>query len=262
MALRKIMLMGTISYSPSSGVIITGGASGIGAATMHALAAAGRPVAAWDIDAGKAAAVAAEVHDAYGVAALGVGLDVTDFVAYGAAIEATRASLGSIGGLVHSAGIVGAGRIDSFDEAVWHLTIATHLNAAALLVRDLTPDLVENPGSAVVLVASIAAIAAFDANPAYCAAKAAMFGLARSAAAGLGPQGVRINCVCPGFIETPMMAGSLVAGTAQFEDRAALRRMGQPSDLATAIRFLLSDDASFVTGTQLVVDGGVVSQVW
>ncbi len=254
--------MGTISYGPLSGVIITGGASGIGAATMHSLAAAGRPVAAWDLDGGKAAAVAAEVHDAYGVAALGVGVDVTDFAAYAAAIDATRASLGSIGGLVHGAGIVGAGPIDSFDEAVWHLTIATHLSAAALLVRDLASDLVVNPGSSVVLVASIAAIAGFDANPAYCAAKAAMFGLARSAAARLGPQGVRINCVCPGFIDTPMMAGPLGAGTTRFEERAALRRMGQPSDLATAIRFLLSDDASFVTGTQLVVDGGVVSQVW
>jgi NAD(P)-dependent dehydrogenase (short-subunit alcohol dehydrogenase family) len=255
--------MSSITYSPTTGVVITGGASGIGAATMHALAEAGRPVAAWDLDGDRARRVAAEVAAAYGVATLGVGIDVTDHAAYVSAIRDTRSALGSIGGLVHGAGIVGAGPIDQFDDAVWNLAIATHLTAAAVLIRELSGDLTANPGSAVVFVASMAAIVGFDANPAYCAAKSGMLGLARSATARLGPQGVRVNSVCPGFIDTPMMAPSLgAAGTERFVGRAPLRRIGQPRDIATGIRFLLSDDASFVSGTELVVDGGVVATAW
>ena len=255
--------MSSIAHSPSTGVIITGGASGIGASTMHALAEAGRPVAAWDLNGDRAVAVAAEVQAKYGVAAIGIGIDVTDHSAFVSAVRDTRAALGTIGGLVHGAGIVGAGPIDSFDDAVWNLALATHLTAAAVLIRELSSDLTANPGSAVVLVASMAAIVGFDANPAYCAAKSGMLGLARSATARLGPLGVRINCVCPGFIDTPMMAPSLdAAGLERFASRAPLRRIGQPSDIATGIRFLLSDDASFVSGTELVVDGGVLATTW
>jgi NAD(P)-dependent dehydrogenase (short-subunit alcohol dehydrogenase family) len=255
--------MRSITCSPSTGVVITGGASGIGAATMHALAEAGRPVAAWDLDGDRARDVAADVAARYGVASLGVGIDVTDHASFASAIRDTRSALGSIGGLVHGAGIVGAGPVDQFDDAVWNLALATHLTAAAVLIRELSADLTANPGSAVVLVASMAAIVGFDANPAYCAAKSGMLGLARSATARLGPQGVRVNSVCPGFIDTPMMAPSLgAAGTDRFAGRAPLRRIGLPRDIATGIRFLLSDDASFVSGTELVIDGGVVATAW
>ncbi len=250
-------MTGSIPYAPLTGVIITGGGSGIGAATMHALAEAGRPVAAWDLNGDNAARVAEEVRQKHGVAAIGLALDVTDAAAYAAAIDATRDALGTLGGLVHSAGIPGVSTIDELDERVWSLTLATHLTAAALLVCDLTPDLRRNPGSAVVFIASIAAVVGFDANPAYCAAKSGLLGLARSTAARLGEQGIRANSVCPGFIDTPMMANSRSAGADRFANRAPLRRVGQPDDIAGAVRYLLSDDSSFVTGAELVVDGGV-----
>jgi NAD(P)-dependent dehydrogenase (short-subunit alcohol dehydrogenase family) len=252
-----------VAATPTTGVVVTGGASGIGAATMHALAAAGRPVAAWDLDHAKAQSVAAEVAAAHGVAAIGLGLDVTDRAAYAEAIATTRLALGSIGGLVHGAGISGVGPIEVLTDEVWDLTLATHLTAAAALLRELVPDLRSHHGSAAVLVASIGARIGFDANPAYCAAKTGMLGLARSSAARLGAEGIRVNCVCPGFIDTPMMAPSMrAAGADRFADRAPLKRVGRPDDIAKAIRFLMSDEASFITGTDLVVDGGVVATTW
>jgi NAD(P)-dependent dehydrogenase (short-subunit alcohol dehydrogenase family) len=255
-------MTGSIPYAPLSGVIITGGGSGIGAATMHALAEAGRPVAAWDLNGDNATRVADEVRQKYGVAAIGIALDVTDTASFAPAIAGTRAALGTIGGLVHCAGIPGVSTIDELDESVWALTLSTHLTAAALLVRDLTPDLKANPGSATVFIASIAAIVGFDANPAYCAAKSGLLGLARSTAARLGPHGIRANSVCPGFIDTPMMARSLQSGSDRFATRSPLQRVGQPDDIATAVRFLLSDDASFITGAEIVVDGGVTRTVF
>lgn len=255
-------MTGSISYAPLTGVIVTGGGSGIGAATMYALAEAGRPVAAWDLNGDNAKRVADEVQQKYGVAALGLALDVTDTASFAPAIATTREALGSIGGLVHCAGIPGASTIDELDESVWALTLSTHLTSAALLIRDLTPDLKANPGSATVFIASIAAIVGFDANPAYCAAKSGLLGLARSTAARLGESGIRANSVCPGFIDTPMMARSLQSGPDRFATRSPLRRIGRPDDIATAVRFLLSDDASFITGAEIVVDGGVTRTVF
>jgi NAD(P)-dependent dehydrogenase (short-subunit alcohol dehydrogenase family) len=176
------------------------------------------------------------------------------------ALARSRAIMGTIGGLVHAAGIVGGGPIDRLDESMWDAVVAVHLSAAALLVRAVVPDLEAESGSAVVFIASIEALIANEAVPAYCAAKAGMLGLARSSAARLGPRGVRVNAVCPGFIDTPMLQPELERGPgarARYEARAPLRRLGRPEDVASAVRFLLSDDAAYITAAELVVDGGV-----
>jgi NAD(P)-dependent dehydrogenase (short-subunit alcohol dehydrogenase family) len=203
--------------------------------------------------------VADEAAERFGVASVGIGLDVRDFGAYGAAIEQTRSALGSIGGLVHGAGIPGPSPIDELDESVWDATLAIHLKAAALLIRDLSADLKANPGSAVVLIASIEGVIAHEAIPAYCSAKAGLLGLSRSSAARLGVHGVRVNAVCPGFVMTPMFAPAVAAPAAltAFENRIPLRRLGVPEDIANTIRFLLSDQAAYITAAEIVVDGGV-----
>jgi NAD(P)-dependent dehydrogenase (short-subunit alcohol dehydrogenase family) len=162
--------------------------------------------------------------------------------------------------MVHAAGIVGGTPIDVLDEPAWDAVLAVNLRAAALLIRALVSDLVAEPASAVVLIASIEALISNERIPAYSAAKAGMLGLARSSAARLGPQGVRVNSVCPGFIDTPMLQPALErepSARAIYERRVPLRRLGRPEDIARAVRFLLSDDAAYITAAELVVDGGV-----
>ena len=251
--------MGTITLTPDTGVVITGAGSGIGRASAEALAEAGRPVALWDIDGDKAKHAADDIAKRHGVPTIGVALDVCDTPAFGAAIEASRNALGTIGGLVHAAGIVGPGPVDALDESVWDTTLGTHLRAGALLIRDLTPDLTANPGSAIVLIASIEAIVAHEAIVSYCSAKAGMLGLVRSTAARLGKQGVRANALCPGFIDTPMFAPSVQAPGAReaYDQRIPLGRLGVPEDIGRTVRFLLSDDAAYITAAEIVVDGGV-----
>jgi NAD(P)-dependent dehydrogenase (short-subunit alcohol dehydrogenase family) len=251
--------MTSTTATPTTGVVITGGASGIGRATAHAVAAVGRPVAIWDVNGDAAEDAAKEVAGEHAVASIGIGLDVSEHRRFGDAIASSRDTMGSIGGLVHAAGITGVSPVDSLDEDVWDATLAIHLTAAAVLMRDLTPDLLANPGSAVVLVSSIEAIHGHGAIPAYCAAKAGMLGLVHSSTDLLAPRGVRVNAVCPGFIETPMLAPMLAAPGVReaYDTRIPMKRLGQPDDIAKAVRFLLSDDASYVTGHELVVDGGV-----
>lgn len=245
---------------PGTGVIVTGGASGIGLACAAALAAVGRGVALWDINGDKARAEADALARQTGVAAIGVAIDLTDLSAYPAAINASRAALGSLGGLVHAAGVVDTGSLDGLDEDVWAAGINTHLRPLAMLAKALLPDFKANPGSALVGIASINATLGHMANPVYSAAKGGMLAMIRSLADRLAQDGIRINAVSPGQILTPMLQATVDAlpkGT--FERRILLERLGDPAEVARAVRFLLSDEASYVTAAELVVDGGNIS---
>lgn len=246
--------------SPATGVIVTGGASGIGLASARALAAVGRPVALWDINAAKAEAEARAIAAEFGVAALGLAVDLRDLAAYPAAIAASRAALGTIGGLVHSAGVVDQGSLDGLTEDVWADGINTHLRPLAMLCRDLLADFKANPGSAIVGIASINATLGNAINPVYSAGKSGMLGLIRSLADRLGSDGIRINAVSPGMILTPMLQPTVdVLPQGVLERRILLERLGQPDEIGRAVRFLLSDEASYITATELVVDGGNIS---
>jgi NAD(P)-dependent dehydrogenase (short-subunit alcohol dehydrogenase family) len=252
------MAVTTSLGSPTTGVIVTGGGSGIGRATALALAEVGRPVALWDIDGGAAEAVAKEAA-ALGVASVGIGIDVQDTGRFAGAIDTSRAALGSIGGLLHAAGVTGRGGVDEVTDDDWDRVLGIHLRAGALLIRELVPDLTAQPGSAIVLISSIEGIIAHEAIVAYCSAKAGMLGLMRSTSARLAARGVRANAICPGFIETPMFSPAVSQPGAReaYEGRIPLKRLGRPEEIGRAARFLLSDDASYITGHELVVDGGV-----
>ncbi|HEY3843322.1 MAG TPA: SDR family oxidoreductase [Acidimicrobiales bacterium] len=250
------------SPTPATAVVITGGASGIGLASALALAEAGRAVAIWDRDATSARNVARRCTDEFGVRAVGFKVDVTKTSTLKAAVKRSRTALGPIGGLVHAAGIGGAAPVTLIDDDSWDAVLDVNLRAAATLTRALHPSLLEaNPGSAIVYISSIEAFVGNLFLPAYGASKAGLLGLTRSACALLGPDGIRVNAVCPGAVETPLLAPllELPGARERLVEHTPLGRLAQPADIASVVRFLLSDEAAYITGTSVTVDGGMTA---
>ena len=248
--------------SPGHAVVITGGASGIGQATALALAASGRAVAIWDRDGTAARKVAGRCRDEFGVRAVGLKLDVTKTATLKSAVRRSRSEVGPIGGLVHAAGVAGAMPVTMVDDEGWDAVLDVNLRAAATLTRELHASLVEaNPGSAIVYISSIEAFTGSPFLPAYCASKAGLLGLTRSACTLLGPDGIRVNSVCPGAVDTPLLAPllELPGQRERLMTNTPLGRLAQPEDIASVVRVLLSDEAAYVTGTSITVDGGMTA---
>jgi NAD(P)-dependent dehydrogenase (short-subunit alcohol dehydrogenase family) len=246
-------------------VVVTGGASGIGRASALALAEVGRAVSIWDIAEDGAAKVAAECGERYGVAAHGLGVDVRDRAAVDAAATAAEDALGGaggIGGLVHCAGVVRPDPTDVLGTDTWDEVLTVNLRAQVDVVRALLPAMrAAMPGSAIVGIASIEALIGEGSIPSYVASKHGVLGLTRSLAHRFGPEGIRINCVCPGYVDTPMLAGALsIDGYRdRLQERVPMRRLAEPEDIARAVRFLLSAEASYISGVPLTVDGGTTA---
>lgn len=249
-------------HLPAAAVVITGGASGIGLSAARALAAVGRPVALWDINEEGAIEEAAKLAADYGVAAVGLKVDLINPEAYAPAAKATREAVGVVGGIVHSAGNTVQGGIKGVTPENWDAGMALHTRAILGLVQEFREDLRQVPGAAIVALASINATLGAGATPIYCAAKGAVVSLVRSMADELSHENIRINSLSPGIIATPLMVKETAKMPAGMLERPImLGRFGDPVEVGRAIRFLLSNEASYITATELMVDGGMVHSI-
>lgn len=254
--------MRSVNYLPATPVIVTGAASGIGKACAEALAQVGRAVAVWDLDAGKASVVAEHIMAEHDVKSIGLAVDVADLDQISAGVTASREALGPIGGLVHGAGVSGVATLEQLTPEIWSTVLDINLRAQAFIIKAILPDLKSQTGSAVVGISSINATLGHMMNPAYSASKGGMLAMSRALADELAMSGIRINSVSPGQIETPMLMQGLdlVSGQQEaFERHILLGRLGESAEVASAVRFLMSSEASYITAAELVVDGGNIS---
>jgi NAD(P)-dependent dehydrogenase (short-subunit alcohol dehydrogenase family) len=237
--------------------VVTGGGSGIGRATAELLAAQGAKVAIVDREEDRALDAAREIGEDR---ALGLRADVACADDIRAAVERVLARWGGIDLLHNQAGILhpGDASILDIDEAAIDGTLAVNVKGQMLVAKHVGKAIVDGGGGAIVNTASDLAFVALAGVAAYVTSKAAITGLTRAMAVDLAPHAIRVNAVCPGFIYTGMTAG-LAANPDVIEpmkQEYLLKQLGQPEDVARAVAYLLSDDARFVTGTMLVVDGG------
>lgn len=235
---------------PGRRALVTGGASGIGAACARRFAAEGAAVALLDV----ARPADGAVYDGF------FECDVRDEDSIRHAVAGARQALGGIDLLVNAAGVSGAGGVEGLDAAEWDRVLDINLKGTFLVSKHVIPAIREAGGGSIVNLASIEGLEAFESQAAYTASKGGVVLLTRNMAIDYAGDGIRVNCLCPGLIETPMTAvlkdPALSGIHAKFIAQHMLRRPGQPEEVASAALFLASDEASFVTGHSLVVDGG------
>ncbi|WBH17754.1 SDR family NAD(P)-dependent oxidoreductase [Sphingomonas radiodurans] len=227
-------------------IIVTGAGSGIGAATATRLRADGASVFGVDQK-----------------GAVDLTIDVTEPGASEAIITDATDALGGIEGVAACAGISGAQPLDGHDDAFWDRVMAVNVTAVFRLIRAATPALASSGRGRIVTIGSVMSSFGASGLVAYAASKHAVLGMTRALAAELGLHGITVNCVQPGAIDTPMTAPAFTADPAYGEfwrQKAPLGRLGTPEDVADVIAFLLSDDARFVSGHGIFVDGAAMAR--
>lgn len=235
-------------------VVVTGAASGIGLATAKKLAAEGARLVLGDRNAEGVAAAAAELG------AIGMALDVADEASCAALIDRAVAEHGGLDVLCNIAGVLDFGRLEDLDKSRWDRTIAVNLTGVYLMSRLAMPHLLNVRGN-IVNMASAAGLVGVPFNAIYVASKHGVVGLTKALALEFSKQGVRVNCVCPGGVNTPMTAAAppenidweMVMRSVSWLDGGV---SAEPADIADAVLYLASDEARMVTGISLSVDGG------
>lgn len=238
-------------------VVVTGGARGQGAAEVGALAAEGATVVATDVLDAEGEALAARLRDGGGAVRYR-HLDVRDAEGWTALARWLAGEHGAVHGLVNNAGVAGRDRLPDVPLEAWERTFAVNVTGPLLGIQALVPLM--PPGASIVNICSVAAVSGHVAA-AYTASKWALRGLSRTASLELGARGIRVNAVMPGLVDTPLMAGASPA----FRDAAVaeipLGRTGTVDDVAPLVVFLLGPGSAYLSGAEVVVDGGMTAHV-
>lgn len=241
--------------------LVTGAASGIGAAIVRRFRAEGAQVVAAGLQAAELTALAADNG------ATAAECDVTDDVAVRSLIARTLERQGRLDIVVNAAGIVVADDVASIEDGAWRRMLDVNLTGTMRVSRAAIPALQRCGGGAIVNIASVAAFNASPGMASYSASKAGVVALTRAIANAYGHEGIRANCLCPGWVRTPMSEAEMRSTAAargisvqsawdELAARIALRRIASPEEMAGCALFLASADAAFVTGAVLVADGG------
>lgn len=231
--------------------VITGAGSGIGLAAAHLFGGEGATVVGIDVAPGE---WSGPMHKA----------DVRDEDALAGIMRSVGAEHGRLDILVNSAGVAGGGAVHTVDAAEWDRVIDINLKGTFLACKHALPLMLEQRGGSIVNIASIEGVQGTEGGSSYNASKGGVVILTKNMAIDYGRAGIRVNCICPGFIDTPLLRSvmdspGLSTVKDHYRDLHMLGRFGQPEEIAAAALFLASDDASFVTGHALVVDGGYTS---
>ena len=241
---------------------VTGGAHGIGRATVERLASEGARVAFCDLDAD----VSEQTADEIGHGVRFYACDIAEEQQVADAVSHARSELGDVTVLVNNAGVNANFDMATMTTDEWDRFMAVDLRAAWLTAKYVVPGMQSAGGGAIVNVSSMHGFVTLKGFFPYAAAKSGLLGLTRSMALDYGEHGVRVNVVCPGFIRTRLVQDSIdlnpdpAAAEAAMVQGVALQRIAEPEEVAAAITFLASDDASYITGASLMVDGGLTAR--
>lgn len=241
--------------------VITGAASGIGLATARLFVEEGACVVLADINADRLTAAATSV-DASGKRAIAHTVDVSVSNEVADLVATAISRFGRLDVMFSNAGISGRNNVIDLPEELFDRIIAVNLRGGFLCAKHAMPHLIASGNGSLIFTASELAMVAAENSAAYCASKTALIGLTRAIAVDHAAQGVRVNCLCPGPVDTPLLHGNRPNPEEHAQsiiERMPVKRIGRVDELAKAALFLASDDSSFMTGTTLVVDGGVTA---
>ncbi len=242
--------------SAQRNAIVTGGASGIGRAVALRLAGMGMQVAVFDLDVQAASAVAAFVRDGGGRAEA-VQVDVSDSAAVDAAVAKARSAFGPVHILVHCAGISGWALVPQLSDEQWHRMRAVNFDGTFFLARAVLPDMLETRWGRIVNISSGAGQNGGGAGLAhYAATKAGVIGLTKAMALEVATQGVTVNAVSPGVVDTPINQNVPAERMQEIIRHIPMQRLGSPEEMAAACAYLVSEEAGYVTGQVLSANGG------
>lgn len=246
--------------------IVTGASSGIGKSTAMLLSREGAKVVLADVNTSEGKITLDEIR-ADGGKALFIATDVSNSENVQNLIRQTIKTFGRIHILFNNAGIdPRAGRIDEIDESTWDNVININLKSAFLCIKYCVPHMIQGGGGAIVNNSSLLSSLVLPGAAAYCTSKAGLIGLTKSAALDLVKFNIRVNAICPGSIDTPLMWSGVSDSNLSMvrklaEDAEPIGRLGRPDEVAKTVLFLVTENSSFITGAEITVDGGLGSRI-